>query len=445
MTPKQQNVVADWQYFNNIPNIPASQLPAPNYGDGYSGSPYTISGPNAYTQPGGWSNLTDPSAWSGMFHDIGQGIGNAWNNNPVANLGTNAANATTGFFGGLGQDWNNFWGKMFAPLTSGPSPDMGNTSGVGAGAGVGSPGGMTSYLRNTSGGGGGDQSVEHTFVAKVNWVEQGLTHEATAVARWAEQGVEHAVTAVANWAEQGVQHAVTAVANWAEQNVIHPVVAAAEWTEQNLQHAATAVAQWTEQNVQHAATAIANWTEQNVVHPVTAAAEWAEQNLEHTFTGKADWEGQNLTHTFTASAQWVEGASPSVAPTPSYSGYGYPAYASGTSYHPGGGAIVGEAGSEVIEYNGQYSQVNEATFVNLPIGAAVYPVQELSSYASPRMLASGTGGGITPITLPIAGGSGGGAPVHIHNHFSIDGRELVSIIGPDIASTIRAAMGYRGY
>lgn len=279
--------------------------------------------------------------------------------------------------------------------------------------------------------GGGMQNLEHTFVAKVNWEEQNLVHQATAAAHWAEQGLIHMATAVAHWAEQGVQHAVTAVANWTEQNVIHPVVAAAEWTEQNVMHAVTAAAQWTEQNVIHPVVAAAQWTEQNLVHMATAVAQWAEKNLEHQFLGVANWVGQNLFHTFVGVASWVsQGANALLS-----------AFAEGTSDFEGGPALVGEGGSpEVVAHNGQYALVDQPTFLNLPAGSSVYPMQNLSM-SSPRMFADGTGGSISPIFLGAVGGGAQTANIIVN----LDSQTLISLMGASLMSSVNVGLGKRSY
>ena len=394
---------------------------------------YAVAHPDTYwndaikaAQQGNWFGGFGPNqSGGGFWANMGQILAPFSSSGIGVGASPSAFSGIGNFFGGIG----NWFHNLLFGDSGQQSPDMGNTSGVGAGAGVGNPGGMTNYLRNTSG--GGDQPVEHTFVAKVNWVEQNLSHEATAVAHWVEEGVQHAITAVAHWAEQNVQHAITAVAHWAEQNVIHPVVAAAEWTEQNVQHAVQAVANWTEQNVIHPVVAAAEWTEQNLMHAVTAVAQWGERNLEHTFLGVASWIGQNLFHTFVGVAQWIQQTITSVIP----------AFAEGVSDY-GGPAIVGEAGSEVIGHNGQYMLVDQPTFVNLPSGSSVYPLSDLSSSSSPRMLASGTGGSITPILL---GSPGGGGAQTANITVNLDSQTLISLLGANLMSSINVGMGKRSY
>jgi hypothetical protein len=292
-----------------------------------------------------------------------------------------------------------------------------------------------------------EHNLVHAAVAAAEWAEHNLVHAAVAAAEWAEHNLVHAAVAAAEWAEHNLVHAAVAAAEWAEHNLIHNAVAAAQWAEENLIHMATAVAQWAEQNLVHLATAVAQWAEQNLVHPVTAAAEWAERNLvhaatavaswaekntEHLFEGIAQWEGQNLQHTFFAEASWVLGG-----------GGGVPAFAEGVSNYSGGAAVVGEAGAEVVEHNGQYMLFDQPSFVNLPPGASVYPMQDISGYSTPRMLAQGTGETVTPILL---GGAGGGNMAHsINLTVYLDSQTLIQTLGMPLAQNIRVGMGIRSY
>lgn len=121
-----------------------------------------------------------------------------------------------------------------------------------------------------------------------------------------------------------------------------------------------------------------------------------------------------------------------------------PAFASGVQGFAGGGAIIGEAGTEVAEYNGHYSLFDQgATFVNLPAGASVYPIQDMSTHGSPRMLAQGTGGGgFSPISL---GGGGGNTPQSINLSVHLDSQAILSAIGLPLSQNIRLASGQRGF
>lgn len=349
---------------------------------------------------------------------------------------------------GIGQGIGNFFG-----LNQNPSSFIGGNISAAGPVGVMSNSGI------------GSEAVQltHTFTAEVTWEANNLSKQFTAVAQWAEQGLQRAVTAVANWTEQGVNKAITAVANWTEQNVIKPIIAVANWTEQNVSHAVTAVANWVEQNVSHAVTAVANWvdqnvshavtamaewTEQNLVKPVVAAAEWTTQNLEKSFTAAATWAGKNLENDFLGVATWAgQNLEHQFVATATWVGQGLnqmfsaPSFAEGVSGFSGGAAIVGEAGMEVIEHNGAYSLVDSPTFMNLPAGASVYPMQELSSSASPRMYAQGTGDSITPIMLPILGGGGNSGPVTIQLH--VGGQMLAEQTFPYIAPLMRAQFGIR--
>jgi hypothetical protein len=119
-----------------------------------------------------------------------------------------------------------------------------------------------------------------------------------------------------------------------------------------------------------------------------------------------------------------------------------PFFASGVSGFSGGAAVVGEEGTEVAEYNGRYALFDQgATFVNLPAGTSVYPMQDMANYSSPRMLANGTGGGgFTPISI----GGGGNMPQSLNLHLQI-GDAVISQIGIPLAANMRLTAGYRGY
>jgi hypothetical protein len=278
---------------------------------------------------------------------------------------------------------------------------------------------------SNSGEGSENVSISHTFTATVNWAATGLEKQFTAAAQWAEQNLVHTAIAAAQWAEQNLLHTATAAAQWAEQNLTHEATAAAEWAEQNLIHPAIAAAQW---------------AEQGLIHDATAVATWAEQGLEHLFTGKAAWIGQDLEHMFTAVAQWTaQNLNPSFTVNPSVT-----MLAEGTSNFAGGPAIVGEAGPEVVSHNGQYSLFNQgATLLDLPAGASVYPMKNLSS-SSVAQFADGTGDGpIIPLTFGASGGSN--APHSINVFVQLDSQSILSAIGMPMAQNIRLASGLRGF
>ncbi|WP_171253208.1 hypothetical protein, partial [Acinetobacter baumannii] len=56
-----------------------------------------------------------------------------------------------------------------------------------------------------------------------------------------------------------------------------------------------------------------------------------------------------------------------------------PQYAKGTSFHPGGPAIVGEKGRELIHANGQMFMAERQQMINLPRGASVLTNSETES------------------------------------------------------------------
>lgn len=301
-------------------------------------------------------------------------------------------------------------------------------------------------VHNAKLGGGGagvgteQVSLSHTFTANVTWEAQNLQKSFTASAQWASQNLTKAVTAAAQWATQNLSKAVTAVANWAEQGVMHAVTAVANWAEQNVMHAVTAAAQWTEENVIHPVVAAAQWVDQNLIHPVVAAAQWAEEGLTHIFRGVASWIGEGLTHTFDAVANWTaQNLTPNFTVNPSFT-----MLAEGTTNWPGGPAIVGEGGSpEVVEHNGQYTMFDQgATLVDLPSGANVYPMQNLTSYSSPSQFADGTGGG-GMIPISFGGGSNASQPMIIN--LNIDGQTFWSSAGTSLAQSARAGSGMRSY
>jgi len=269
-----------------------------------------------------------------------------------------------------------------------------------------------------------------------------LSHTFTATVNWAATGLEKQFTAAAQWAEQNLVHTAVAAAQWAEQNLTHMAVAAAQWAEQNLTHSATAAAEWAEQNLIHPAIAAVQWAEQGLEHDAVAVANWAEQGLEHLFTGKASWIGQDLNHMFTAVAQWTaQNLTPSFTVNPSVT-----MLAEGTSNFPGGPAIVGEAGTEVVSHNGQYSLFDQgAALVNLPSGANVYPMQDLSySPTAPVQFAEGTGGPVIPVSLGMSG-RGASMPESVNVIVNLDSQTFLSAMGAPFAQTIRVGMGMRSF
>jgi ABC-type transporter Mla subunit MlaD len=290
----------------------------------------------------------------------------------------------------------------------------------------------------TASGTGTEQvTLAHTFTASVTWEAQNLQKSFTAAAQWAAQNLVKSVVAAAQWAESNLVHTAIAAAQWAESNLVHMATAAAQWAESNLTHMATAAAEWAEQNLTHAVTAMAQWADQNLVHPVTAMAQWAEQGLEHTFKGVANWIGEGLEHTFNAVANWTaQNLTPSFTVNPSVT-----MLADGTSNWPGGPAIVGEAGAELVEHNGNFSLFDQgAAFVNLPAGSNVYPMRDVSYQPSAiKTFADGTGG-----TIPISFGmTGGDIVVHLTHITQLDGRTIAQQVVPYSAPIIRQMTGRR--
>lgn len=124
-------------------------------------------------------------------------------------------------------------------------------------------------------------------------------------------------------------------------------------------------------------------------------------------------------------------------------GTAIPGFASGIQGFSGGPAVVGEGSSiEAVSYNGQYALFNSATLVNLPPGASVYPMQDLSasSFANPQ--GTGVGGG----GISLGGALGlGDITVNVTHLITLDGQALAQGTVPHIAPLMRYASGYRGY
>jgi hypothetical protein len=126
------------------------------------------------------------------------------------------------------------------------------------------------------------------------------------------------------------------------------------------------------------------------------------------------------------------------------SGISIPLFASGVENYSGGPSIVGESGPEIVSYNGQYSLFNQgAAFVNLPSGASVYPMQNMSNYAFSNPSVLGGGGSFSPISLGGGGGSNG--PQSVNVHVSLDSQPIISAIGIPMAQTVRVANGLRAF
>ena len=88
----------------------------------------------------------------------------------------------------------------------------------------------------------------------------------------------------------------------------------------------------------------------------------------------------------TADLDWVKAAA-DVAGIASIAAKPVPKYAEGTSYHPGGLALVGEEYKpELIEANGKSLIVDTPTYMNLPRGAVVTPEDKLTEMMIRRSL-----------------------------------------------------------
>jgi archaellum component FlaC len=286
-------------------------------------------------------------------------------------------------------------------------------------------GGMTN-----SGVGSEQISLSHTFTATVTWEANNLAKQFTGIASWAAQGLQNTFQGIANWVGQGLQNTFQGIANWVGSGLANTFQGIANWVGQGLQNTFQGIANWVGQGLQNTFQGIANWVGSGLSNTFQGVANWVGSGLENTFKGIASWIGSGLEHTFNAVANWTaQNLTPNFSVNPSFT-----MLAEGTSNWGGGPAIVGEAGPEVVEHNGQYSMFsNGAALLNLPAGANVYPMQNLAT-ASVAQFADGTGNNIISI------GGGGNMPNHITLQVQMmmpDGRLMAEHIIPNIAPLIR--------
>lgn len=251
----------------------------------------------------------------------------------------------------------------------------------------------------TPGGEGSEQvSLSHTFTAQVTWAAENL---------------EKSFTGTASWIGQGLENTFMGAASWVGQNLENTFMGAATWVGQNLENTFMGMASWAGQNLENTFVGVGNWVGQNLGHDFEGVAAWVGENLEHTFNAVAQWTAENLTPNFTVN--------PSVT-----------MLAEGASNFAGGPALVAEAGyPEVVEHNGKYSVFNQATLLNLPAGANVYPMKNVTPFAD------GTGGG--SITI---GGNNTPQTLNLHVHV---GDATFSHMGIALAQDMRLMAGIRGY
>jgi hypothetical protein len=281
---------------------------------------------------------------------------------------------------------------------------------------LGSSGGMT------NGGVGSEQvSLSHTFTANVTWEANNLAKQFTGVASWAAQGLSNTFQGIANWVGQGLSNTFQGIANWVGQGLSNTFQGIANWVGQGLQNTFQGIANWVGQGLQNTFQGVANWVGQGLNNTFKGIASWLGSGLEHTFNAVANWTAQNLTPNFTVNPSFTM-------------------LAEGTSNWGGGPAIVGEAGPEVVESNGQYSMFNQgASLVDLPSGSNVYPMKNLQS-SSVTQFADGIGGG----AISSGGSSSGNIPQSINLHLQI-GDAVFSQMGISLAQNMRLTAGLRGY
>jgi hypothetical protein len=115
--------------------------------------------------------------------------------------------------------------------------------------------------------------------------------------------------------------------------------------------------------------------------------------------------------------------------------------AEGTSNWGGGPAIVGEAGPEVVEHNGQYSMFDAgASLVNLPPGSNVYPMKNLNG-SSVAQFADGTSN-VLPLNIGVRGGN---MPESVNLTIQIGENVILSAMRIPFAQDMRVVSGNRSY
>ena len=266
--------------------------------------------------------------------------------------------------------------------------------------------------------------VSHTFVANVQWEANNLTKQFTGMASWVGQNLANTFQGAASWVAQGLSNTFQA---------------ATTWVAQGLSNTFNGVANWVAQGLSNTFNGVANWVGENLANTFQGVASWAGEGLSNTFKGIASWVGSGLEHTFNAVANWTaQNLSPNFTVNPSFT-----MLAEGTSNWGGGPAIVGEAGPEVVEHNGQYSMFDAgASLVNLPPGANVYPMKNLGS-GSVAQFADGTGGNyMLPLNIGIPGG---GMPQSFNLTVQLGENASLSAMSIPFAQDIRVSTGNRSY
>jgi TP901 family phage tail tape measure protein len=124
-----------------------------------------------------------------------------------------------------------------------------------------------------------------------------------------------------------------------------------------------------------------------------------------------------------ASAQSVVAASAQALATASVPRGTVRHFAGGTSSAPGGMAIVGEQGPELV---------------NLPAGAQVLPASQTAAMRA--------GAGISGLPAGMSNGSGAGRiVVEIHNYTQLDGRMVAQSVAKHLPTVVRNATGARSF
>jgi hypothetical protein len=267
--------------------------------------------------------------------------------------------------------------------------------------------------------------VSHTFVANVQWEANNLTKQFTGAASWVGQNLANTFQGAASWVAQGLSNTFQG---------------ATTWVAQGLSNIFQGVTSWVAQGLSNTFNGVASWVGQGLSNTFNGVASWAAEGLSNTFKGIASWVGSGLEHTFNAVANWTaQNLSPNFTVNPSFT-----MLAEGTSDWPGGPAIVGEAGPEVVEHNGQYSMFDAgASLVNLPPGANVYPMKNLQG-SSVAQFANGTGENVIPLNIGLKN-QGGNMPESINVYLNIDGQTFWSATGMSLAQSVYAGSGNRSY
>jgi hypothetical protein len=275
--------------------------------------------------------------------------------------------------------------------------------------------------------GTGSQQVQvsHTFVANVQWEANNLQKQFTGAASWVGQNLSNTFQGAASWVAQGLSNTFQAATTWVAQGLQNTFQGAAQWVAQGLTNTFQGATTWVAQGLQNTFNGVASWVGEGLTNTFKGIASWTSSGLEHTFNAVANWTAQNLTPNFTVNPSFTM-------------------LAEGTSNWGGGPAIVGEAGPEVVEHNGQYSMFDAgASLVNLPPGANVYPMKNLQG-SSVAQFANGTGENVIPLNIGLKN-QGGNMPESINVYLNIDGQTFWSATGMSLAQSVYAGSGNRSY